>query len=43
MKQQIRIQYAGKQYDDLVQATRDVLKDFDTLFPRYKDQGYEIA
>jgi hypothetical protein len=35
--------YAGKQYDDFVKATHQVLDDFDKLFPRYKDQGYEIA
>jgi hypothetical protein len=35
--------YAGKQYDDFVQATRDVLKNFATLFPQHKDQGCEIA
>lgn len=35
--------YAGKQYDDYVQATHEVLDDFDTLFPQYRDQGYEIA
>ena len=35
--------YAGKQYDDFVKATHEVLDDFDKLFPQYKDQGYEIA
>lgn len=35
--------YAGKQYDDCVKATHEVLDDFDTLFPQYQDQGYEIA
>jgi len=35
--------YAGKQYDDFVKATHEVLDDFDTLFPQYKGQGYEIA
>ena len=35
--------YAGKQYDDFVKATHDVLDDFATLFPQYKDQGFEIA
>jgi hypothetical protein len=35
--------YAGKQYDDCVEATHDVLNNFDDLFPQYADQGYEIA
>ncbi len=35
--------YAGKQYDDFVKATHEVLEDFDELFPQYKGQGYEIA
>ena len=35
--------YAGKQYDDFVKATDEVLEDFDELFPQYKDQGYQIA
>ena len=35
--------YAGKQYDDYVKAVHDVLSNFDTLFPEWKDQGYEIA
>jgi len=35
--------YAGKQYDDYVKAIHDVLDNFDTLFPEYKNQGYEIA
>jgi len=35
--------YAGKQYDDYVQAVHGVLDKFDTLFPEYRDQGYEIA
>jgi hypothetical protein len=32
--------YAGKQYDDFVKATHEVLDDFDRLFPPYKNQGY---
>ncbi len=35
--------YAGKQYDDFVKAIHDVLNNFNTLFPGYKNQGYEIA
>ena len=35
--------YAGKQYDDYTTAIHDVLDNFDTLFPEYKDQGYEVA
>jgi alpha-galactosidase len=35
--------YAGKQYDDFVKGIHDVLDNFDTHFPQYKDQGYEIA
>jgi alpha-galactosidase len=35
--------YAGKQYDDFVKGIHDVLDKFDTHFPQYKDQGYEIA
>lgn len=35
--------YAGKQYDDCVGAAKDVLNNFDTHFPQYADQGYEIA
>ncbi|MEX0867666.1 MAG: sialate O-acetylesterase, partial [Pirellulales bacterium] len=35
--------YAGKQYDDCFGAAHEVLDNFDTLFPQYKDQGYEIA
>jgi len=35
--------YAGKQYDEYVAETKKVLKNFDTLFPQYKDQGYDIA
>jgi len=35
--------YAGKQYDDFVREIHGVLDNFDTLFPHYRDQGYEIA
>ena len=35
--------YAGKQYDDCFQAAHEVLKNFDTKFPDWKDRGYEIA
>ena len=35
--------YAGKQYDDCFNAAHDVLDNFDTLFPDYAAQGYEIA
>jgi len=35
--------YAGKQYDDYTKAINDVLDNFDTLFPAFKDQGYEVA
>ncbi len=35
--------YAGKQYDDCFEAVHDVLDDFATHFPQFKDQGYEIA
>jgi len=35
--------YAGKQYDEYTQAIRGVLDNFDTLYPQYRDQGYEVA
>lgn len=35
--------YAGKQYDDCVAAAKDVLDNFNTKFPQWADQGYEIA
>ena len=35
--------YAGKQYDEYVEAVHGVLDKFDSLFPEYKDQGYEIG
>jgi hypothetical protein len=35
--------YAGKQYDEYTQAIRGVLDNFDTLYPQFKDQGFEVA
>ncbi len=35
--------YAGKQYDEYVDAIHDVLDHFSTLFPQYREQGYEVA
>lgn len=35
--------YAGKEYDRYVQEIHGVLDNFATLFPQYKDQGYEVA
>lgn len=35
--------YAGKQYDDCFGAAREVLENFGTKFPDWKDRGYEIA
>ncbi|MHC4324549.1 MAG: sialate O-acetylesterase, partial [Planctomycetota bacterium] len=35
--------YAGKQYDDCVEAVHDVLDNFAAHFPQWADQGYEIA
>jgi len=35
--------YAGKQYDDCFGAVHEVLDNFDTEFPQYQHQGYEIA
>jgi alpha-galactosidase len=35
--------YAGKQYDDYTAAIHEVLNNFGTLFPDFKDQGYEVA
>ena len=35
--------HAGLQYDECFKATHDVLDNLGTLFPQYKDQGYEIA
>jgi alpha-galactosidase len=39
----IKVWYAGKQYDDFVSEIHKVLDNFGTLFPQYKTQGYEIA
>jgi alpha-galactosidase len=39
----IKVWYAGKQYDDFVTEIHNVLNNFGTLFPQYKAQGYEIA
>lgn len=35
--------YAGKQYDEYTAAIHGVLDNFDTLYPQYKDQGFEVA
>jgi len=35
--------YAGKQYDDCVNAAKEVLADFDGNFPHWAGRGYEIA
>ena len=35
--------YAGKQYDDYVRAVHGVLDKFGSLFPQYKQQGYQVA
>ncbi len=35
--------YAGKQYDDFVKDTHEVLNDLPKYFPDYEGQGYEIA
>ena len=35
--------YAGKTYDRYTENIHKVLNNFDTLFPQFKDQGYEIA
>lgn len=35
--------YAGKQYDDCFGAAQEVLENFGTKFPNWKDRGYEIA
>ncbi len=39
----IKVWYAGLQYDDYVKGIHDVLDNFAANFPDYKDQGYEIA
>lgn len=35
--------YAGKQYDDCVNAAKEVLANFDKNFPHWRGRGYEIA
>ena len=35
--------YAGKQYDDCVNAAKQVLDGFDKNFPHWEGRGYEIA
>jgi alpha-galactosidase len=35
--------YAGKQYDDCVNAAKEVLANFDQSFPHWKGRKYEIA
>lgn len=35
--------YAGKEYDRFTDEAKNVLDNFDTLFPQFADQGYEIA
>ena len=35
--------YAGKQYDDCFNAAHEVLDNFNSLYPQYAAQGYEIA
>jgi alpha-galactosidase len=35
--------YAGKTYDRFTESIHDVLKNFDSLYPEFKDRGYEIA
>jgi alpha-galactosidase len=35
--------YAGKQYDDCVKDTHEVLDNLPKFFPDYKNQGYEVA
>ena len=35
--------YAGKQYDDFVKDTHEVLDNLPKFFPDYKNQGYEVA
>lgn len=35
--------YAGKQYDECIQAAKDVLANFDKNFPQFKGRGYTIA
>lgn len=35
--------YAGKQYDDCTAAIHEVLKNFGTRYPEFKDQGFEVT
>jgi alpha-galactosidase len=35
--------HAGLQYDQCFKAAHEVLDNFDTHFPQYKNQGYEVA
>lgn len=35
--------YAGKQYDDCTAAVLEVLNNFGTKYPEFKDQGFEVA
>jgi hypothetical protein len=35
--------YAGKQYDDCTAAVKEVLDNFGTKYPEFKEQGFEIA
>ncbi len=35
--------YAGLQYDECTAAVKEVLKNFDTRYPEFKEQGFEIA
>ena len=35
--------YAGLEYDNYTKAVHGVLDNFDTLYPEFKDQGYEVA
>jgi hypothetical protein len=35
--------YAGKQYDECTASIHEVLKTFDTRYPEFKDQGFEVA
>ncbi len=35
--------YAGKQYDDCTAAVHEVLNNFGTKYPEFKDHGFEVA
>ena len=35
--------YAGKQYDDCTAAIHEVLNNFGTRYPEFKDHGFEVA